>query len=229
MLEQYKKDILPPNNDKDLLPENDGIGKRKLLFVIAGATFALVFFLFLMGIFRSDEDALAVKDMKSEMVTKESFLALEEKLSQMTARLEKLEKEKVAIAAPVETIASTADVPAIQSVEEAAMMTNDALRHFISQATMEAPQETLAVEAAPKKEIAAKAKAKKGKVAAAVKPGEKPGMYVVQKGDTLSKISQRCYGTANRWKNIYDANKGRIANINNLKVGTELVIPEAKQ
>jgi len=229
MLEQYKKDILPPNADKDLLPDNDGLGKRKLLFVIAGATFALVFFLFLMGIFRSDEDALAVKDLKSEMVTKESFLALEEKLSTMAARVEKLEKEKTVAVAPVqEAVQMTTQVAGLQSLEEGVQMTNDALRNFISQAASEQPQETLAVEAPSKKEAVAKdvkAKAKKGKVATT----QKPGMHIVQKGDTLSKISQRYYGTANRWKNIYDANKGRIANINNLKVGTELTIPEAKQ
>ena len=49
--------------------------------------------------------------------------------------------------------------------------------------------------------------------------------YTVQRGDTLSRISQKVYGEASQWRKIYDANRDRIPNQNALKLGTELVIP----
>jgi nucleoid-associated protein YgaU len=49
--------------------------------------------------------------------------------------------------------------------------------------------------------------------------------YVVQKGDTLSKISERLLGSSRHWKKIQEANKGKI-DPSNLRVGAELVIPE---
>src|SRR6185295_11002534 len=123
MLEQYKKDFAAQHEDKDLLPENDSLGKRKLLFIVAGGALALVFFLFLMGMFKTDEDALAVKDLKSEMVTRENFLALEDKLQDLSSRLEKLEQEKEVaktVTQPTRTSEPlVAAQPTLQSTEEA--------------------------------------------------------------------------------------------------------------
>jgi nucleoid-associated protein YgaU len=50
-------------------------------------------------------------------------------------------------------------------------------------------------------------------------------VHLVSRGETLSGISQRYYGTATRWKEIYEANKDDIGDINRVKVGTALVIP----
>ncbi|MBF0405976.1 MAG: LysM peptidoglycan-binding domain-containing protein [Candidatus Riflebacteria bacterium] len=52
-------------------------------------------------------------------------------------------------------------------------------------------------------------------------PGSK---YVVQKGDTLAKISKKVYGSTGKWKKIAQANK--INNPKSLKVGMSLKIPE---
>lgn len=52
-----------------------------------------------------------------------------------------------------------------------------------------------------------------------------PKSYVVQSGDTLSKISKRFYGTANRWNDIYQANRDRLSSARSLRVGQELLIP----
>jgi LysM repeat protein len=49
--------------------------------------------------------------------------------------------------------------------------------------------------------------------------------YEVQSGDTLSKISTKVYGTPNRWKEIFEANKDSMASPNSLKVGQKLKIP----
>ncbi len=50
-------------------------------------------------------------------------------------------------------------------------------------------------------------------------------MHVVASGDSLSKISLRYYGTANRWQEIYNANTGKLGPNGVLRVGTELRIP----
>lgn len=51
--------------------------------------------------------------------------------------------------------------------------------------------------------------------------------YTVKPGDTLSKISQHFYGDAQKYEEIYYANRDKIENPDNLSVGTELVIPDA--
>jgi nucleoid-associated protein YgaU len=52
-----------------------------------------------------------------------------------------------------------------------------------------------------------------------------PRIHVVASGDSLSSISRRYYGTANRWTEILEANRGTIANPNVLVVGTPLRVP----
>lgn len=50
--------------------------------------------------------------------------------------------------------------------------------------------------------------------------------YRVQSGDSLHKISQRLYGSANRWEEIYDANKDVIGSSpTKLKIGMVLKLP----
>lgn len=49
--------------------------------------------------------------------------------------------------------------------------------------------------------------------------------YVVQDGDTLASISRKFYKTSVRWKEILDANKKKIDDPENLKVGQSLTIP----
>jgi len=54
--------------------------------------------------------------------------------------------------------------------------------------------------------------------------------HTVASGDTLSAISLKYYKTANRWKEIYEANKDVIGdNPGMIKPGMELVIPDADQ
>ncbi len=49
--------------------------------------------------------------------------------------------------------------------------------------------------------------------------------YIVQKGDSLSKIAQKEMGGAHRWKYLYELNKDKIKNPNKLKAGMKIVIP----
>jgi len=50
--------------------------------------------------------------------------------------------------------------------------------------------------------------------------------YVVQKGDTLQKISEEMYGTTKKWKKIFEANKDILGDPDQIRVGQKLIIPE---
>lgn len=52
-------------------------------------------------------------------------------------------------------------------------------------------------------------------------------MYVVQSGDTLSKISKQFYGNANDYMKIFNANRDKLEDPNKIKPGQELKIPAA--
>ena len=58
-------------------------------------------------------------------------------------------------------------------------------------------------------------------------PTATPGTrtHVVAAGDSLSRLSQRYYGTANRWQEIYNANRDKIGTDGVLRVGVELRVP----
>ena len=52
-----------------------------------------------------------------------------------------------------------------------------------------------------------------------------PSEYVIQKNDTLQKISKKVYGTYKKWYQIYEANKDIIADPNRIKPGLTIRIP----
>lgn len=233
MLEQYRKDL--PNEDKDLLPDNESkMGKQKIILFLSGTTLALVAFLFFTGAFSKDESL--EQSVQVELASKESVLQVEEKLQVLQVKMEKLEKELAAAqfvamssSEKREVSEVVVNMPPLASVDDAVAMTNSSLRNLIAKEAAPKP-EVVAVKAPAKgkKVDTAKAGKSKGKTAQAVAAGDASSrLYVVQNGDTLSKISSRYFGTPNRWKTIYDANRDRIANINRLKVGTKLVIPDS--
>ena len=49
--------------------------------------------------------------------------------------------------------------------------------------------------------------------------------YTVRSGDSLSQISERYYGNPAHWQWIYDANRSKISNPNDIYVGESLTIP----
>jgi len=50
--------------------------------------------------------------------------------------------------------------------------------------------------------------------------------HIVRKGETLSAISAKYYGSASKWQRILDANRSQVKNANRLAPGTKLIIPE---
>lgn len=54
---------------------------------------------------------------------------------------------------------------------------------------------------------------------------KEPRIYIVEKGDTLQKISEKAYGTTKKWKKIFEANADILKDPNSIYVGQELTIP----
>lgn len=52
------------------------------------------------------------------------------------------------------------------------------------------------------------------------------GKYTVKSGDTLSAISKRFLGSANRYMDIFNANKDQLSDPDKIKVGQTLTIPK---
>ncbi len=50
--------------------------------------------------------------------------------------------------------------------------------------------------------------------------------HIISKGETLSDISHKYYGSANKWQKILDANRNVIKDANKLRPGIKLIIPE---
>lgn len=56
-------------------------------------------------------------------------------------------------------------------------------------------------------------------------PSTQSREYAVQEGDTLSSISKKFYGTANRWNDIFEANRDTMRSPASLQIGQKLRIP----
>lgn len=58
--------------------------------------------------------------------------------------------------------------------------------------------------------------------------GQATRTYTVQSGDSLSKISKQFYGNAGQYMKIFEANRDRLNDPNQIKPGQQLVIPESQ-
>jgi len=56
-------------------------------------------------------------------------------------------------------------------------------------------------------------------------PSSTTRTYVVEKGDSLSKIAKREYGDANKWRQIYEANRDIIKDPDLIYPGQTLRLP----
>lgn len=55
---------------------------------------------------------------------------------------------------------------------------------------------------------------------------QKSGSYIVKKGDTLQKISNKMFGTTKKWKKIYEANRPVLKSPDRIRPGQKIVIPQ---
>lgn len=249
MLDQFRQDNLSNNND-NFQESGFQMTRKKLVVILSGAAFALLIFLFIIGIFRNDDSSALEPQSQMAHVKANS---LEIRLEDLQARIEKLEQKSIHPNMSVSTLKDSETANSSQSTSSESIqdfdpvaMTDQALKQFIAASSnqddsqdnsieqfLSAQSDVQSKKEAPlkatktAKPVIAQAKQQASKKTADISPQART--YVVQKGDTLSQISVRYFGTPNRWKTIYDANRDRIANINNLKVGTALVIPEDRK
>ncbi len=50
--------------------------------------------------------------------------------------------------------------------------------------------------------------------------------HIVRTGETLSEISRKYYGSAGKWRKIFEANRGTVQDPNTVTPGTQLIIPD---
>ena len=62
-------------------------------------------------------------------------------------------------------------------------------------------------------------------VAVSPAPAASTSVHVVQPGETLGTISARYYGTPAKWSVLFNANRDRVPDANNVRVGTRLDVP----
>ena len=68
--------------------------------------------------------------------------------------------------------------------------------------------------------------APQAQTAGAAAGGGSARTYTVKSGDSLSKISKQFYGNSNQYMKIFEANRDKLANPDQIQPGQELVIPE---
>jgi nucleoid-associated protein YgaU len=56
--------------------------------------------------------------------------------------------------------------------------------------------------------------------------GQSGRTYTVQAGDSLSKISKQFYGNAGQYMRIFEANRDKLSNPDQIQPGQQLIIPE---
>jgi len=62
-----------------------------------------------------------------------------------------------------------------------------------------------------------------------VKNADVYGYWVVQSGDSLSKIAKRCYDDGNKYMKIFEANKNVLKDPDHVQVGQKLTIPNPER
>jgi nucleoid-associated protein YgaU len=74
-------------------------------------------------------------------------------------------------------------------------------------------------------DIIAEAPARAASAAASTGSGSTERHYVVKPGDTLSKIAREFYGNANEYMKIFEANRNKLRDPNQIQAGQDLLIP----
>jgi LysM repeat protein len=90
-----------------------------------------------------------------------------------------------------------------------------------------APQLRVNEGSATKTHVSTTAKADASKPKAETDSESASRTYTVEPGDTLASIAQRFYGTDNDWTVLYQANKAKVANPNQIYPGELLLIPSS--
>jgi nucleoid-associated protein YgaU len=66
-----------------------------------------------------------------------------------------------------------------------------------------------------------------GATAAAQPAAAQPRYYTIQSGDSLSKVAKEFYGDANRWNDLFEANREVIKDPDKIYPGQRIRVPQA--
>ncbi len=220
MLDQFQndKDLI----QDDLLPEHHTrMSRKRLAYTLTGSAIALVLFLFLIGAFRQENEKQAISQINQPQLQYTAMSDLLDRVEKLEIQLEKLQPTQ-----------NTSARMHTAETQEQSPISDEALKQIITsqgctyETANSQEKQTACATDRPTPEPTDR---KELQLVPESRPSPKAQVgktYVVQKGDTLSKISQHFYGSTKYSKEIYEANKNAIANMNQLKVGTKLVIPE---
>jgi nucleoid-associated protein YgaU len=208
MLDDFRQDKqdqpLDPLTEDSSLPWGKKIGLVCLVVAVIG-----LFVFFTSDSWNSDSKASVKKD------------DLAQELEQIKVRLTDLEQRipaKPFVATESPSLSDSADQSGLNA--EPAPMAN--LKSLIEQELQEvavANADTSSTADKPVISSPAKTQAKAQTTTDAK-------TYTVKKGDTLSKIAQRFYGSSSKWRRIVEANKEKLGHSQVLKVGMTLTIPK---
>jgi len=119
-----------------------------------------------------------------------------------------------------------------EAVQEIARLRKelDLLRNLLTEerekaAELKTPPSTASASATPAGGVSDSARAMAEKLVPAPAKTVTLDTYVVQPGDTLSRIATKMYGDANKWDVIFEANKNILKRPESVRVGQTLVIP----
>ncbi len=112
--------------------------------------------------------------------------------------------------------ASAAEVARMQELE----------RQAVAQSLAQTPKAKVKPVEPAQADQSALAKTTSSTPAKPIKSNPKGRTVTVQSGDSLSSIAKRVYGSATKWRLIYEANRSKLTAPDALKVGMVLKVPE---
>ena len=167
------------------------------------------------------------KDSAEAKQAEEELQKLKDQLAQAQNSLKQVEEQNQKMK---ETLLAV-------KAEREKMNAQTAARNKQNLAAAAAAEKNAAAPAGSAKTAASGAAAKANPAAPAAARGKAPAApagqtvtsYKVQPGDTLIKISMKCYGTKRYYHLIVNANRGKIGSKNQIRIGQTLVIPPKPQ
>jgi nucleoid-associated protein YgaU len=174
-----------------------------------------------------DRDALAQSAGQSAAAVTAERDALAAQVTTLTGQVEQLRTaaQSSAGSTQAELVRLSEAVAALQRTQAQASGDLAAARALAQQ--LQGTNTVLASENYQLKTMLSRTTGAPATTATAAAPVSLPGVrtHVVAAGDSLSRLSQRYYGNANRWQEIYNANAALLGPNGVLKVGTQLRIP----
>lgn len=210
---------------EDVFDSYQGASSLTLLKKISIAAIAIALVAFFLFWSQSTDEKSASQDA-SGISLKDRVTALEEevaKLKQGTKNLNEVSNGDVA----TKTIVAQDQIVPAQPTQPESINLKSLFEEELKASTPVAQAHDDSNTTEPKETQPSKAQTqtKSAPKTAPKKTAGKSTVYVVKRGDTLSKISLKFYGSSHKWQRIVEANKSILGANNTLRVGMKLTVP----